>query len=36
MLQETAKFNRLLLDFIMASAELTELTPKEYWQRRIR
>jgi pimeloyl-ACP methyl ester carboxylesterase len=36
MLQEKAKFNRLLLDFIMASAELTELTPKEYWQRRIR
>lgn len=36
MLQEKAKFNRLLLDFILASAELTELTPKEYWQRRIR
>ncbi|MCB8928324.1 MAG: alpha/beta hydrolase [Ardenticatenaceae bacterium] len=36
MLQEKAKFNRLLLDFIIASAELTELTPKEYWQRRIR
>ena len=36
MLQEKAKFNRLLLDFIMASAELTELTPKEYWQRRVR
>ncbi|MCA9916492.1 MAG: alpha/beta hydrolase [Anaerolineales bacterium] len=36
MLQEKAKFNRLLLDFIIASAELTELTPKEYWQRRVR
>ena len=36
MLQEKAKFNRLLLDFIIASADLTELTPKEYWQRRIR
>ena len=36
MLQEKAKFNRLLLDFIIASAELTELAPKEYWQRRIR
>ncbi len=36
MLQEKAKFNRLLLDFNMASADLTELTPKEYWQRRIR
>lgn len=36
MLQEKAKFNRLLLDFIIASAELTELTPKDYWQRRIR
>ncbi|GJM41572.1 MAG: alpha/beta hydrolase [Ardenticatenaceae bacterium] len=36
MLQEKAKFNRLLLDFIIASADLTELTIKEYWQRRIR
>lgn len=36
MLQEKAKFNRLLLDFNMASADLTELTPKEYWTRRIR
>ncbi len=36
MLQEKAKFNRLLLDFNRASADLTELTPKEYWQRRIR
>ncbi|WP_420631827.1 alpha/beta fold hydrolase [Candidatus Leptofilum sp.] len=36
MLQEKAKFNRLLLDFIIASADLTELTIKEYWTRRIR
>lgn len=36
MLQEKAKFNRLLMDFIHASEELTQLTPKEYWQRRIR
>ena len=36
MLQEKAKFNRLLLDFIIASAELTELTVKDYWTRRIR
>jgi pimeloyl-ACP methyl ester carboxylesterase len=37
MLQETAKFNRLLLDFIHASEdELTTLAPKEYWQRRTR
>lgn len=36
MLQEKAKFNRLLLDFIIASADLTELTLKEYWTRRIR
>jgi len=36
MLQEKAKFNRLLLDFNRASADLTKLTPKEYWQRRIR
>jgi pimeloyl-ACP methyl ester carboxylesterase len=36
MLQEKAKFNRLLMDFIHADESLTELTPKEYWQRRIR
>lgn len=36
MLQDKARFNRLLLDFILASDELTELTPKEYWQRRTR
>lgn len=35
MLQEKAKFNRLLLDFIHADT-LTEITPKEYWQRRTR
>jgi pimeloyl-ACP methyl ester carboxylesterase len=36
MLQEKAKFNRLLLDFILAGDNLTELAPKEYWQRRTR
>lgn len=36
MLQEKAKFNRLLLDFIHADESLTELAPKEYWQRRVR
>lgn len=36
MLQEKAKFNRLLIDFIHADDSLTELAPKEYWQRRIR
>ncbi|MCA9898186.1 MAG: alpha/beta hydrolase [Anaerolineales bacterium] len=36
MLQEKAKFNRLLLDFIIASADLTQLTVKDYWTRRIR
>jgi pimeloyl-ACP methyl ester carboxylesterase len=36
MLQEKAKFNRLLLDFIHADESLTELSPKEYWQRRTR
>ncbi len=36
MLEEKAKFNRLLLDFIHADDSLTELAPKEYWQRRIR
>jgi pimeloyl-ACP methyl ester carboxylesterase len=36
MLQENAKFNRLLMDFIHADESLTELSPKEYWQRRVR
>ena len=34
MLQETAKFNRLLLDFLAADGNLDDLTLKEYWQRR--
>lgn len=33
MLEETAKFNRLILDFVKAS-NLEELAPKDYWQRR--
>ncbi|MFQ5400040.1 MAG: alpha/beta fold hydrolase [Anaerolineae bacterium] len=36
MLQQKAKFNRLILDFIHADESLTELAPKEYWQRRVR
>jgi pimeloyl-ACP methyl ester carboxylesterase len=36
MLQETAKFNRLLLDFSLAGDDLTKLEPKEYWYRRTR
>jgi pimeloyl-ACP methyl ester carboxylesterase len=36
MLQEKAKFNRLLLDFIHADENLIELAPKEYWRRRVR
>lgn len=37
MLQEKTKFNRLLLDFLLTDDEdLTELSPKEYWQRRVR
>lgn len=36
MLQETAKFNRLLLDFLSSESDMTELTLKDYWQRRIR
>lgn len=37
MLEETVKFNRLLLEFIHADdAALTEIAPKEYWQRRVR
>ncbi len=36
MLQETAKFNRLLLDFLTIDGEINDLTLKEYWQRRTR
>jgi pimeloyl-ACP methyl ester carboxylesterase len=36
MLQETAKFNRLLLDFSLAGDDLSKLEPKEYWYRRTR
>lgn len=36
MLQEKTKFNRLLLDFILAGDDLTDLAPKEYWTRRTR
>jgi pimeloyl-ACP methyl ester carboxylesterase len=36
MLQEKAKFNRLLLDFIHADERVTELAPKDHWQRRVR
>ncbi|PIE80102.1 MAG: hypothetical protein CSA11_09325 [Chloroflexi bacterium] len=35
MLQEKAVFNRLILDFLHAK-DLSELAPKEYWQRRTR
>lgn len=36
MLQETAKFNRLLLDFLAAQGSLKDIAPKEYWRRRTR
>ena len=37
MLQEKAKFNRLLIDFILAKKdELNELSEKEFWTRRTR
>ena len=35
MLQEKARFNRLLLDFIHTES-LADVAPKEYWQRRTR
>lgn len=34
MLQETAKFNRLLLDFLASDGDMAALALKEYWQRR--
>jgi pimeloyl-ACP methyl ester carboxylesterase len=36
MLEQTAKFNRLLLDFIHADNNISEIAPKEHWQRRTR
>lgn len=37
MLQEKIKFNRLLLDFLLTDdADITDIAPKEYWQRRVR
>jgi hypothetical protein len=35
-LEQTARFNRLLLDFIHADNNLAEIAPKDYWQRRTR
>lgn len=34
MLEKTAKFNRLLLDFARANSDLRDLSPKDYWKRR--
>jgi pimeloyl-ACP methyl ester carboxylesterase len=36
MLEQTAKFNRLLIDFIHADKDSVEIAPKEHWQRRTR
>jgi pimeloyl-ACP methyl ester carboxylesterase len=36
MLEERSKFNRLLIDFLDAGEDLTSLTLKEEWQRRLR
>jgi pimeloyl-ACP methyl ester carboxylesterase len=34
MLEEKAQFNRLILEFLRADSDLSDLSPKEYWQRR--
>ncbi len=36
MLEQTAKFNRLLIDFMQAGDDAIEIAPKEHWQRRTR
>jgi pimeloyl-ACP methyl ester carboxylesterase len=36
MLEQTAKFNRLLIDFLHAGDDAIEIAPKEHWQRRTR
>ncbi len=34
MLEETAQFNRLILDFLHSGDDVRSLAPKEYWKRR--
>lgn len=34
MLEESARFNRLILDFMHAGDDVSALTPKDYWKRR--
>lgn len=34
MLEETARFNRLILDFMHAGDDVSSLSPKDYWKRR--
>lgn len=36
MLEQTAKFNRLLMDFIHNDDDSAEIAPKDHWQRRTR
>ncbi len=36
MLEQTAKFNRLLIDFIHADEDQIKIAPKDHWQRRTR
>ncbi len=36
MLEQPAIFNRLIQDFVQGGAEITDIAPKEYWQRRTR
>jgi len=36
MLENKVAFNRLLLEFIHSDDSLSELSPKEYWTRRVR
>lgn len=34
MLEQSAEFNRLILDFVSAKGDVSSLAPKEYWKRR--
>lgn len=34
MLEESARFNRLILDFVHAGNDVSTLSPKDYWKRR--
>jgi pimeloyl-ACP methyl ester carboxylesterase len=35
MLEDAPRFNRLILDFLRSESDLSDVSPKEFWQRRV-